>query len=151
VDNGKVKRASLCVLAVVASSIALGVWPAVTSADASSLTTITSAPMPVQSGYDASEQFCGPLGEIRYVVEKKDFRLSLQLRAAKAHRQYEIIWRNNNVRGYTIGAFSTNDAGNVRPATLRMFRPGEVRGAGVRIYFMVGNYAKGVQNFKPCT
>jgi hypothetical protein len=150
VNNGTVKRISLCLLALVASSVTFGAWQAVSGAGASSLSAITSASVPVQSGYDVDEQFCGPLGEIHYVATKHDVKISLDLTAAKARRQYEIIWRNNNVRGYTIGAFSTTNTGVVQRGTLKLFRPGEVRGVGVRIYYLVGFNPAGVQNFKPC-
>jgi hypothetical protein len=114
------------------------------------LRAITSAPIPVQSGYDVDEQFCGTFGVIQYEALKKRVELRLLLAPVKPNRQYSVDWQNNKVRGYTIGAFSTNGSGVVRRGSLRLFRPGEVRGIGVVIYSLVGNAPLGLERFKPC-
>jgi hypothetical protein len=111
---------------------------------------VTSAPTSVQSGYDASERFCGTTGEIQYVALRKQVEIRASLTAEKPNRQYSVIWQNNKVRGYTIGVFSTNASGEIRPGSLRLFRAGEVRGVGVMIYYRVGNTLLGAERFKPC-
>jgi hypothetical protein len=112
---------------------------------------VTSAPIPVQSGYDESEQFCGMMGVVQYVAIEKRVELRLRLAAVKANRQYSVAWQNNKVRVYTIGVFSSNGAGDVRRGSVRLFRPGEVRGIGVVIYYLVGDTSLGLERFRPCT
>jgi hypothetical protein len=141
-------RPRLIILA--ALTVALSISATTTGAGVVLLPAITSAPIPVQSGYDASEQFCGTIGVIQYVALKERVELRLLLAAVKPNRQYSVDWRNNKVRGYTIGAFSTNGSGAARRGSLRLFRPGEVRGIGVMIYYQVGNAPSGVERFKSC-
>jgi len=149
-DNRRVKHFGprLIVLAVLTG--ALSVSATTTGAGVVLLPAVTSAPIPVQSGYDAGEQFCGSVGVIQYVALKSRVELRLLLAAVKPNRQYSVDWQNNKVRGYTIGAFSTNGSGAVRRRSLRLFRPGEVRGIGVVIYYLVGNAPQGLERFKPC-
>ncbi len=111
---------------------------------------VASAPISVESGYDASERFCGTSGEIQYVALQKRVELQLTLTSEKPKRQYSVIWQNNKVRGYTIGVFLTDTSGAVRQGSLRLFRAGEVRGVGITIYYLVGNTPLGAQRFKPC-
>jgi len=150
VVSRRTRHLGLCVMIAAVSTIALSGCARTTGADTTLLTAVTSASLPVQSGFDHNEQFCGALGTIQYLVTKNKFKLRLHLAAAKATRQYEIVWRNNDVRGYTVGAFSTDASGDVRQASLKIFRPGEVRGVGLRIYYLVNYQAVGVRNFKPC-
>ena len=109
-----------------------------------------SAAIPVQSGYDGNEQFCGTLGKIQYVAIKHQVHFNLILAKLKANRQYSIVWQNNRVRGYTVGVFSTDNPGAIRKGSLRMFGPGEVRGIGVMIYYLNVYTPVGIQRFKPC-
>jgi hypothetical protein len=99
---------------VAALSLALSVFAATISAGLVTLSAVTSAPIPVQSGYDESELFCGPVGEVQYVAIGRKVELRLILTPIKASRQYLVDWRNNKVRGYTIGVFSTDRLGVVR-------------------------------------
>jgi hypothetical protein len=133
-----------------ASTIALSGCAGTPGTDANLLPAVTSASLPVQTGFNRNEQFCGALGTIQYLVAKNKFKLRLHLAALKADRQYEIVWRNNNVRGYTIGAFSTDASGGVRHVSLKIFRAGEVRAIGLRIDYLVKYEAEGVRSFKPC-
>jgi hypothetical protein len=135
---------------VAALSLAFSVLATTVSGGLVALPTFTSAPIPVQSGYDVSELFCGTIGEVQYVASKEHVELRLILTPIKANRQYVVAWRNNNVRGYTIGVFSTNGSGDVRRGSVRMFRPGEVRGIGVDIYYLVGNSPIGLVRLTPC-
>jgi len=111
---------------------------------------VTSPSIRVQSGYDKNEKFCGESGEILYEVNKNHVKLSLDLANLKSERQYQIDWRNNDVRGFAIGAFSTNNSGAIRDGSLKMFRAGEVRGIGILIYYLVGYDPAGLRRFNPC-
>ncbi len=129
-------------------TVALSVTAIGAAAGAASLP-VVSAPISVQSGYDGSEQFCGTIGVVQYVALKSHVKLAVHFTALRANRQYSIVWRNNEVRGYTIGAFSTTSSGSVRKGSLRLFRPG-VRGIGIEVYFLVGLAASGMKRFAPC-
>jgi NADPH-dependent ferric siderophore reductase len=76
--------------------------------------------------------------------------IKLFLTPMKPDRQYSVAWRNNKVRGYTIGVFSTNRSGDVRRGSVRMFRPGEVRGVGIDVYYHEGNTPSGLVRLMPC-
>lgn len=149
-DSRGKKRVALCFISVAASTVALSGCVGTTRAGTGLLAAITSAAIPVQSGYDGNEQFCGTLGKIQYVAIKQRVHLNLHLTAVKANRQYLIDWQNNDVRGYTVGVFSTDHSGAIRTGSLRLFRAGEVRGYGLRIYYLVGNVPSGVKHFEPC-
>ena len=82
--------------------------------------------------------------------QRSHVKLRVHFAALRANRQYSVIWRNNAVRGYTIGVFSTTSSGSVRMGSLRLFRPGEVRGIGVEVYFLVGLVASGMKKLAPC-
>jgi hypothetical protein len=135
---------------VVVLALSLSAFAATVSAGMVAIPGVTSAPIPVQSGYDASELFCGAIGEIQYLAKNGDVELRLFLTPVKADRQYSVAWRNNKVRGYTIGVFSTNRSGEVRRGSVRMFRPGEVRGIGIYVYYVVGNTPSGLVRLMPC-
>jgi hypothetical protein len=90
------------------------------------------------------------VGEVQYVAIKRQVELKLILTPIRANRQYLVDWRNNNVRGYTIGVFSTDRVGAIRKGSVRMFRPGEVRGVGVDVYYLVGNTPSGLMRLTPC-
>lgn len=137
-------------IVAVLMTVALSVTAIGAASGAASLPVVTSAPIPVQSGFDGSEQFCGTIGVVQYVALKSHVKLRVHFTALRANRQYSIVWRNNAVRGYTIGAFSTTSSGSVRKGSLRLFRPGEVRGIGIEVYFLVGLVASGVERFAPC-
>ncbi|MHB8379425.1 MAG: hypothetical protein ACYDB2_05845 [Acidimicrobiales bacterium] len=141
---------ALRLVTVAALTFAFGVLATTVSGGLVALPAFTSAPIPVQSGYDASELFCGAIGEVKYVAAKEHVELRLILTPIRANRQYVVDWRNNKVRGYTIGVFSTNRSGTVRRGSVRMFRPGEVRGIGVDIYYLVGNTPSGLIRLTPC-
>jgi hypothetical protein len=146
----RTKHFGLFVIILAVSTISLSGCARTTRTETILLPAVTSAAIPVQSGFNSNEQFCGALGTIQYLVTKGQFKLRLHFAAAKANRQYEIVWRNNKERGYTVGAFSTNASGAVRQVSLRLFRAGEVRAIGLRIYYLVKYKAEGVRNFKPC-
>jgi hypothetical protein len=148
-DNRRVKRGPRSII-LAALTFALSFSAVTAGAGVVLLPAVTSAPIATQSGYDASEQFCGTIGIIQYVAIKKRVELRIRLAAVKANRQYSVAWQNNAVRGYTIGVFSTTGSGAVRRGSLRLFRAGEVRGIGVPVYYLVGNAPHGLERFKPC-
>jgi hypothetical protein len=106
--------------------------------------------VPVQSGFDRSENFCGTTGTIRYSASEHQVQLGVRVSTLKPERQYLIDWLNNNVRGYSIGAFLTDRLGSVAKGSLKMYRAGEVRAEGLRIYYLVRNTPTGWQRFEPC-
>ena len=138
------------VIIVVVLALSLSAFAATVSAGLVAIPGVTSAPIPVQSGYDASELFCGATGEIQYLAKNREVELKLFLTPMKPDRQYSVAWRNNKVRGYTIGVFSTNRSGDVRRGSVRMFRPGEVRGVGIDVYYHEGNTPSGLVRLMPC-
>ena len=144
------KRLSLCLIMLIASTVTLGGCEKSTRAGTGLLTVVASEPIPVQSGYDGNEQFCGTLGKIQYVAIKHQVHFNFNLFAVKANRQYLIDWQNNTVRGYTVGVFLTDHSGAIRKGSLRMYRPGEVRGIGLMIYYLNRFTPVGMQHFKPC-
>jgi hypothetical protein len=150
INSRTTKHVGLYVVILAVSTFTLSGCATTTGADTTLLPAVTSRSIPVQSGFNRDERFCGALGTIQYLVTKDYFKLRLHLAAAKADRQYEIVWRNNNVRGYTIGAFSTDAAGAVRQRSLKLFRAGEVRAIGLRIDYLVKYKTEGMQNFRPC-
>ena len=144
------RHVGLCVSVLIVSTLALGGCTKAMTTHAVLLPAVSSATLPVQSGFDHDERFCGAVGTIYYLVANDDFTFRLHLAAVKAHRLYEIIWRNNNVRGYTVGAFSTTAAGAIRHGSVKLFRSGEVRAEGLKIDYLVDFKPEGVQNFRPC-
>ena len=144
------KHLSLCLIFLAVSTVTLSGRVRTTRAGTSSLTTVASEPIPVQSGYDGNEQFCGTLGKVQYVAIKHQVHFNLNLAAMKANRQYRIDWQNNYVRGCTVGVFSTDHSGAIRSGSLRMFRAGEIRGIGLMIYYLDLYTPLGMQHFKPC-
>ena len=135
---------------LVVSIVSLSGCARVTNTDTELLATVTSAPIPVQLGYDGNEQFCGTLGKIQYVAIKHEVHFNLRLAAVEANREYSIDWQNNSVRGYTVGVFLTDHSGAIRKGSLRMYRPGEVRGIGLMIYYLDRFTPVGTQHFKAC-
>ena len=135
---------------LVVSTVSLSGCARVTNTGTGLLTAVSSEPIPVQSGYNGNEKFCGTLGKIQYVAIKQQVHFNFNLSAAKANRQYLIDWQNNNVRGYAVGVFSTDHSGAIRKGSLRMYRPGEVRGIGLMIYYLNRFTPVGMQHFKPC-
>jgi len=144
------KRLGLCLIILIASTVTLSGCARVTNTNTELLATVTSAPIPVQSGYDGNEQFCGTLGKIQYVAIKHQVHFNFNLSAENANRQYLIDWQNNTVRGYTVGVFLTDHSGAIRKGSLRMYRAGEVRGIGLMIYYLDRFTPVGTQHFKPC-
>lgn len=144
------KRLRLYLIILIASTVTLSGCARVTNTNTKLLATVTSAPIPVQSGYDGNEQFCGTLGKIQYVAIKHQVHFNFNLSAVKANRQYLIDWQNNTVRGYTVGVFLTDHSGAIRKGSLRMYRPGEVRGIGLMIYYLDRFTPVGTQHLKPC-
>jgi|GEM_PF-1954005 len=148
-SEGK-KRHSLSLIMLIASTVTLSSCARATIINTELSGTATSAPIPIQSGYDGNEQFCGTFGKIQYVAIKHQVHLNLSLAAVNADRQYSIVWQNNTVRGYTVGVFLTDHSGAIRKGSLRMYRPGEVRGIGLMIYYLDRFTPVGMQHFKPC-
>ena len=141
---------SFCLIFLAVATVTLSGCVRTTRAGTSSSTAVASEPIPVQSGYDGNEQFCGTLGKVQFVAIKHQVHFNLNLAAMKANRQYRIDWQNNAVRGYTVGVFSTDHSGAIRSGSLRMFRAGEVRGIGLMIYYLDVYTPLGMQHFKPC-
>lgn len=54
------------------------------------------------------------------------------------------------MRGYTVGAFSTNAAGAIQQGSVRLFCSGEVRVVGLGIDYLVKYKPEAVQDFRPC-
>lgn len=77
------KHLSLCLIFLAVSTVTLSGRVRTTRAGTSSLTTVASEPIPVQSGYDGNEQFCGTLGKVQYVAIKYLVHFNLNLAAMK--------------------------------------------------------------------
>ena len=144
------KRLSLCLISLAAMTFILSGCDKAINSSTDLLTAVASEPIPVQSGYDGNEEFCGTFGKIQYVAIKHQVHFNLKLAVLKENRQYLIDWQNNYVRGYTVGVFSTDHSGAIRRGSLKMFRAGEVRGIGVMIYYLNRFTPLGMQHFKPC-
>lgn len=115
-----------------------------------SASTGASATTSVQNGYAGHEMFCGTAGTVTYSVAKRTVTVTADIHNLVKSKQYSLIWRNNSVRGYTIGAFETTSGGTVTPNSLRLFRSAETHGIGVIVYYLVGVNPKAILHFKPC-
>ncbi len=86
---------------------------------------------PVQSGFGGSEDFCAQ-PPLRGVVQYRSHDGSATMRvAAKGLARNTLVyvnWVNNTVRGYVVGTVKTDHLGSTIPRSLKLFRPGEVRG-----------------------
>ncbi len=120
------------------------------AASPASARTGISATTAVQNGYAEHEMFCGPDGTVTYSAAKRSVTITVNLHNLARKQKYSLIWRNNSVRGYTIGAFETTSAGTVAPDSLRLFRSAETHGIGVTIYYLVGVNPKATLHFVAC-
>ncbi len=94
--------------------------------------------------------FCRTDGTVKYSVVKHTVTITANLHNLAKSKQYSLIWQNNSVRGYTVGAFETTSTGTVAPDSLRLFRAAETHGIGVMVYYLVGVNPKAILHFKPC-
>lgn len=107
----------------------------------SSATTSTAPPLPgatvtVQGEFAGNETFCAdqPLaGTINYEVSGGQVRLKLDVQGLPAKSTVIVNWLNNSIRGYVIGEFVSNPAGDSVPTSLRIYRPGETHGYEVQL------------------
>jgi hypothetical protein len=84
--------------------------------------------------YRGTETFClrAPLsGTARYSVHAGRASFTLDIHGFPPKTGVGLDWINNAVRGYLVGAFTTNAAGGYI-GTAQTFRPGEVRAAAIR-------------------
>ena len=94
-------------------------------------TTSSTSPVAVQTGYGGHERFCAerPLtGSIDYDGTTGFVRITLEVGGLPRESPVALDWLNNTVRGYTIAGFSTDRSGRAVQSSLRVFRPGELRG-----------------------
>jgi len=99
-----------------------------------SQTSRPAADVPVDGGFGKTELFCvrrHAVGAIGYQVADGRASLTLAVGGLPTSASLGVAWLNNRVRGYTIASFDTDPAGYAVQSSLRMFRPGEVRGAGM--------------------
>jgi hypothetical protein len=109
-----------------------------------------SATTPLQNGYAKNETFCNRHGTVTYRVMKKVVVITVDLHSLTPKKHYSLDWQNNNVRGYTIGAFKTTSTGAVATGSLRLFRDAELHGIGVLVYYLSGVNPKAILHFRPC-
>ena len=94
------------------------------------------ATVSVQSEFGGKETFCArsPLtGSITYEVVTGDAHLSLGVGGLPASSTVLVNWLNNPIRGYVIGRFATNSAGDSLGSSARLYRPGETRGYEIQL------------------
>jgi hypothetical protein len=94
-------------------------------------TTTGTEPVAVQSGFRGKERFCAeaPLtGAIEYDGTSGTVRITVNVGGLPPASDISLDWQNDTVRGYTIAAFGTDRSSHSIQASLRIFRPGEVRG-----------------------
>lgn len=106
----------------------------------------------VGGGYGGRENFCAdaPLkGQILYDGTGGYAALSLSVAGLPPNRLVGLNWQNNDVRGYLIASFQTGPTGRSRQSTLRVFRPGEVRGIGL-VLTGSGDQAPVLGRLAPC-
>ena len=92
--------------------------------------------MVVHGGFDRNESFCAdpPLsGSITYDVSGGQVRLTPEVRGLPARSTVVVNWLNNSIRGYVIGEFVSDAAGDSVPTSMRLYRPGETHGAGIQL------------------
>jgi len=90
----------------------------------------------VQTEFGGNETFCagGPLtGTMRYEVSHGEARLQLDVGGLPASSTVVVNWLNDSVRGYVVGAFSTDSAGSSSTSSARLYRPGETRGSEIQL------------------
>ena len=84
--------------------------------------------------YRGTETFClrSPLsGTARYSVRGSRASFVLDIHGFQPKTGIGLDWINNPVRGYLVGAFTTDAAGSYVGAA-QMFRPGEVRAIAIK-------------------
>ena len=108
--------------------------------------------VPVESGYGMSEPFCAIpslSGRITYEVIDGEATLLLNVRGLPHDETIGVDWLNNNVRGYLVATFATDGRGGAIQESLRIFRPGEVKGLGLVLTTGEVNQ-KTVGRLRPC-
>ena len=66
-----------------------------------------------------------------------------------ANEDIAVNWLNNEVRGYVVANFSTSSTGLAEQSSLRLFRPGETRGA--KLLLTAGNpQSTSIGVLQPC-
>jgi len=100
--------------------------------------------------YRGTETFClrSPLsGTARYSVRAGRASFALDIQGFPPKTDVGLDWINNPVRGYLVGAFTTDAAGSY-VGTAQTFRPGEVRGIAIKFQRSDGTGLPGIG--KPC-
>ena len=100
--------------------------------------------------YRGTETFClhSPLsGTARYSVHGGRVSFTLDIRGFPPKTGAGLDWINNPVRGYLVGAFTTDASGSYIGAA-RTFRPGEVRATAIKFERPDGTGLPGIG--KPC-
>jgi hypothetical protein len=110
---------------------------------------VSSPSIPVQSAYAHNEKFCGPLGTVRYTVSGGRVAIQLDIYPLRPKTQFAIDWINNQVRGYAVGTFTTNRAGDPIDSTVQLYRGGEVSGVEMNID-LVGSTPTTGHHLYPC-
>ena len=100
--------------------------------------------------YRGGETFClrAPLsGTARYFVHAGRASFTLDIHGLPPTTGVGVDWINNPVRGYLVGAFTTDAAGGYVGAA-QTFRPGEVRAVAIKFQRSDGTGLPGIG--KPC-
>ena len=100
--------------------------------------------------YRGTERFClrSPLsGTARYSIHAGRASFTLDIRGFPPKTGAGLDWINNPVRGYLVGAFTTDASGSYIGAA-RTFRPGEVRATAIKFERPDGTGLPGIG--KPC-
>jgi hypothetical protein len=109
------------------------------------------APGPqVQSGFSGTEKFCAaaPLrGTIEYNDVAGNVALNVTLAGLRARTSIVVNWQNNQIRGYAVAYFFSNQRGQSSSGSLLIYRPGESHGSGV---VLTSLSAKILGRLSPC-
>ena len=87
-----------------------------------------------RDGFAGRERFCASsplIGSILYNGTSGTATLDLAVGGLPPGRSVEVNWLNNGIRGYVVASFVTDAHGVADQSSLRFYRPGEARGAGL--------------------
>lgn len=111
------------------------------------------APGPkVQSGFSGTEKFCAaaPLhGIIEYSDLLGNVMMKVTLAGLPSRSPVVVNWENNNIRGYAVAYFFSNQRGHSSSGSLLIYRPGESHGSGIVLTNATPS-AKIVGRLSPC-
>jgi hypothetical protein len=88
-------------------------------------------------------------GSILYDGDSGAATMKVMVGGLPTNEEIAVNWLNNEVRGYVVASFSTDSTGFGRQPSLRLFRPGETRGA--KLLLTAGNpQSTSVGVLQPC-